>query len=173
MQPDDQIAARDFSLREFIDSPTGSDLLAAADFAFGRVDFGTAAGLLRNRLAAMPGIECADELALGELLDQITALKETVAKLNSFAVEFYRQSGGLALAVAAIKVFARNPTAYNRARLAEAAAPLAGYHIRMPPRTRRLLRPFIKGFFWRRELLSYGKLYQAVADHMKDGVLMG
>lgn len=173
MRPDDQIAARALSLREFIDSPTGSELLAAADFAFGRVDFGTAATFLRNRLAAMRDIEEPDGLALGDMLEQIMALRSTVASLNSFAVEFNRQSGSLERCVAMIKTFARSPTADSRARLIEAATPLDGLQLRMPPRVRRLLRPFIKPYFWRRELLSYGKLYPGMCDHMKDGVITG
>ncbi len=172
MRPDDHIAATAFSLREFIDSPTGSELLAAADFAFGRVNFGTAAGFLRSRLAAMRDIEEADGLALGDMLEQIMALQSTVASLNSFAVEFNRQSGALKRCVVEIKTFASSPTAYNRARLIEAATPLDGLRIRMPPRVRRLLRPFIKQYYWRQELLSYGKLYPAMCDHMKDGVIV-
>jgi hypothetical protein len=172
MEPDNQLAGRAFSLGEFIDSPAGSELLAAADFAFGRVDFGTAAGFLKDRLAAMRDLEEADDLALGDMLEQIMALQDTVASLNGFAVAFNRQSGALRRCVAEIKTFARNPTADNRARVIEAAIPFDGLRVRMPPRVRKLLRPFIKGYYWRRGLLSYGKLYEAMCDHMKEGVVI-
>lgn len=167
------MGARPVSLGDFIASPAGSELLVSADAAFGRVDFDAAASFLKSRRASMAHLENADDLALGELLEQIEALKSTVEALNGFAVAFYRQSGGLALAIEAVKVFSRRPTAANRARLLEAAAPLAGFHLRMPPRIRRLLRPFIKGFFWRWEMLSYGKLYLAVSDHMREGAIAG
>lgn len=173
MRPDNQNAACGVSLAEFINTPAAAELLASADAAFGRIDFGNAADFLQRRLVAMPGLGNAPDLALGDLLEQIAALKDTAARLNDFAVEFYRQSGGLRLAVEAIKTFARKPTAANRALLLEAAAPLDGFHVRMPPRIRQPLRPFIKGYFWRREMLSYGKLYLAVHDHMRDGVIVG
>lgn len=173
MESDNQITAPSASLRDFIGSQAGRELLASADAAFARIDFSPAASFLTGKLAAMPDIEDADDLALGELLDQLMALRSSAASLNGFAVEFCRQSGRLALAVAAIKTFTRYPTSANRARLQEAAAPLDGFHVRMPPRMRRLLRPFIKGYFSRRELLSYGKLYLAVSDHVRDGVIAG
>lgn len=172
MEQDRQVDAGALSLREFIDCPAGSELLAAADAALGRVDLGSAASFLKNRLAAMRDHEEADGLAMGDMLEQMMALQETVANLNSFAVEFHRQSGAMKHCVAEIKAFARDPTTYNRARLVEAAEPFDGLHVRMPPRVRKLLKPFIKGRFWRYELLSYGRLYPAMCDHMKDGAIV-
>lgn len=173
MSQDNQIGARPLSLGEFITSPAGSELLAAADAAFGRVDFGNAVSFLHGRLSAMAHLHNADDLTLGELLEQVEALRSTVDSLNGFAVAFHRQSGRLALAVEAIKVFSRHPTATNRIRLLEAAGLLDGYKARMPPRVRRLLRPYIKASFWRRDLLSYGRLYLAVSDHMREEVVLG
>lgn len=163
---------RSGTLKEFIESQDGGRLLAAADAAFQRVAFVPVADFLKGRLRAMPGIADADDLALGDLLEQMEHLRDAAASLNSFAAEFYRRSGAVKRAVAAIKAFARNPTASNRFDLLEAAAPLDGYRIRMPPRVRRLLRPFIRPYCWRQGLLSYGKLYLAMRDHMKDGVIV-
>ena len=173
MKRDSQPDTGALSLREFIDSPTGSELLAAADFAFGRVDFGTAPGFLRSRLAAMRDLAEADGLAMGDMLEQMMALRETVASLNGFAVAFHRQSGALKHCVAEIKAFAREPTLFNRARLIEASIPFDGLKVRMPPRVRKLLRPFIKGRFFRWHMSSYGSLYTAMCDHMRDGVVIG